>query len=512
MDDPVIDDVDFAPIDVLLEEVVRGTAAATSTPPASASARPRWLVAAALLLGLGAVVGAWWSRGQGRDDGQPVVTPAQDPQPVVPPPSTDPAQIRQRLATVTEAHGQALYIAGVHDSGRQAEVAAVAEASVQVPADAVSGLCTELAASLVEPAAEGGVPTMSLLLRSDAGDALELTIEQARGAIYVRSGAGRPPFVATAACAAMLRKLMQQADDHLEWSRGHVSSLEELRNQPADRRSLRCPVFAAEELRTELRRFADLQRLELAPQGLSQLPHGEIVEAIAACATLTALTLPADALTADDVSQLASMPALRDLTLVGRIPPAAMSALRAFGAHLQQLTLEMSGPDDGATTVRLVALTNAAPSLLGLRELRMRFDAPRRAPGLRLPAELIAAFPRLTRLHLTAPSIDATDLRPLSSLRLDLLALDDCAYVAGLDQLAAMPELRELSLFGSGVGDSDLEALATLRGLWALDLRNTKVTAAGLARLGQRLPDCTITAQPDVLIVREPGPIVLRKG
>ncbi len=59
-----------------------------------------------------------------------------------------------------------------------------------------------------------------------------------------------------------------------------------------------------------------------------------------------------------------------------------------------------------------------------------------------------------------------------------------------LDLLAALPNLREVNLYNTGLSDDSLDHLKTLAGLQTLNLCATRVTDAGLATL-PRFPSCT---------------------
>jgi hypothetical protein len=52
--------------------------------------------------------------------------------------------------------------------------------------------------------------------------------------------------------------------------------------------------------------------------------------------------------------------------------------------------------------------------------------------------------------------------------------------------------LQTLNLGGTGVSDKGLKVLAGLRPLSSLDMRDTKVTDAGLKELRDALPNCKI--------------------
>ena len=59
--------------------------------------------------------------------------------------------------------------------------------------------------------------------------------------------------------------------------------------------------------------------------------------------------------------------------------------------------------------------------------------------------------------------------------------------------LKDLPDLRALDLSQVPVNDSDLENVAPLKELRQLDISDTKVTADGVAKLQQALPNCKIT-------------------
>ncbi len=59
--------------------------------------------------------------------------------------------------------------------------------------------------------------------------------------------------------------------------------------------------------------------------------------------------------------------------------------------------------------------------------------------------------------------------------------------------LKDLPDLRALDLSQVPVNDSDLEKVAPLKELRQLDISDTNVTAAGVAKLQQALPNCKIT-------------------
>ena len=55
-----------------------------------------------------------------------------------------------------------------------------------------------------------------------------------------------------------------------------------------------------------------------------------------------------------------------------------------------------------------------------------------------------------------------------------------------------MSHLRDLDLQGTKVDDAGLEHLTGLTELWSLSLEDTMVTDAGVTKLQQALPTCSI--------------------
>ena len=136
-------------------------------------------------------------------------------------------------------------------------------------------------------------------------------------------------------------------------------------------------------------------------------------------------------------------------------------------SELTELTLAATGLTDG-DLFRLPILPKLERLVLDGNEIR----------GLGLPA--LKRQPALTDLSLGCPALT------------DSLAKN----------LAELKQLKRLSLAGSGITDASLAHAAGLTGLEALDLRRTKVTAAGLAALAKALPACKIesgsASTPDV--------------
>jgi hypothetical protein len=63
---------------------------------------------------------------------------------------------------------------------------------------------------------------------------------------------------------------------------------------------------------------------------------------------------------------------------------------------------------------------------------------------------------------------------------------------AGIAHLAGLTTLRNLSIADTAVGDGAVPDLARLRGLRSLRCDKTRLTASGLAKLREALPDCRV--------------------
>jgi hypothetical protein len=62
----------------------------------------------------------------------------------------------------------------------------------------------------------------------------------------------------------------------------------------------------------------------------------------------------------------------------------------------------------------------------------------------------------------------------------------------GLALLKGLPELRELSLDSSNVGDGAVEALQSMPQLEVLNLYHTLITESGVQQIKSALPNCRI--------------------
>jgi hypothetical protein len=74
------------------------------------------------------------------------------------------------------------------------------------------------------------------------------------------------------------------------------------------------------------------------------------------------------------------------------------------------------------------------------------------------------------------------------------LRLERCPKLTGtgLKHLATLPVLRQLALDGTPLDDTAVPSLKLLSSVRILNLKNTKLTAAGIAELQKALPKCAI--------------------
>jgi hypothetical protein len=212
---------------------------------------------------------------------------------------------------------------------------------------------------------------------------------------------------------------------------GIAANRDDLRALPATAAAIQCPPFDAATLQAELPRFPRLERLALVPQGISQLPTGDAIAAIAGIATLRTLVLPADALTDADVATLAALP-LRELCLTGRLrgltaaPFARLRSLEALALEVDSCELDLRALLAALPALKTFACENgdvlddAIDALLATKVERLGLQA-KKLDGPRLAR--LAQLPSLRELRLHAARIGPDEAAALAGMKLRRLEL-----------------------------------------------------------------------------------------
>ena len=108
--------------------------------------------------------------------------------------------------------------------------------------------------------------------------------------------------------------------------------------------------------------------------------------------------------------------------------------------------------------------------------------------------EGLSRLKELRTLNLQTARLDAAAVQKLNRMvRVEHLALDHTNITdEALPQLANLTQLRFLALDHNQISDAGLEYLVSLSNLDRLDLGSTNVTAEGIRKLQEALPDCQI--------------------
>jgi hypothetical protein len=108
----------------------------------------------------------------------------------------------------------------------------------------------------------------------------------------------------------------------------------------------------------------------------------------------------------------------------------------------------------------------------------------------------LAAVGRTTAWHLQFSNLNDAALAEIISAHPEIETLNaSCREVtdASATAIASVTEIRTLVLNTASISDETLKRLTGLKWLKALQVKETRVTAAGVEQLQQALPDCTIT-------------------
>lgn len=225
--------------------------------------------------------------------------------------------------------------------------------------------------------------------------------------------------------------------------------------------------------------FPKLSRLSL-PNAID----AETVKHLRACPKLTSLTLGFREVTAAELGALAEWKGLRQLTLVhARLTNEALGALSKLES-VEELHLEDCGlTDDRLRHVR------TAPKLAYLGLERNEIDGP----GVEHLAKL-----KLKRLGLEFNNISDKTLRHLPQLAgVEILTLNNCHGITdeGIRSgtFQKMTDLKQLGLRGlKSVTDASLDDLIKLGHLAHINIRQTKISPDGVARLKKEMPGTTV--------------------
>jgi hypothetical protein len=123
--------------------------------------------------------------------------------------------------------------------------------------------------------------------------------------------------------------------------------------------------------------------------------------------------------------------------------------------------------------------------------------------SLDLSGTPISRLPDLIALkeleHLDLSQTQASDfgiVRGLTNLK--ALALNGCSFESSqLETLGSLRSLESLSLAGCVIDDFGLLELQRIQNLKALDLSNSSVSPTAVAKLQEKLPNCSIRFKPD---------------
>ncbi|WP_417395456.1 protein kinase domain-containing protein [Gimesia chilikensis] len=200
---------------------------------------------------------------------------------------------------------------------------------------------------------------------------------------------------------------------------------------------------------------------------------------------LQRLNLAKTKITGAGLSSLGGIPGLTYLNL----SESALTnvGLKNIGKLKQLVTLNIptiSGIDDTGLA-HIAGLTN-------LQELYLHNNTQLTDDGIKH----VQGMHQLTELTLANTGISDAGMKYLSGMKdLEKLHLANCQRLsdAGFEHLANLKKLKSLQLFLTPITDAGLKHLYGLKKLEMLDLRDTKVTSAGIAALQQALPNCQIT-------------------
>jgi hypothetical protein len=144
---------------------------------------------------------------------------------------------------------------------------------------------------------------------------------------------------------------------------------------------------------------------------------------------------------------------------------------------------------------QVVAFCQVAQRLKNLEDLGVRGLS---ANGMELLRKHLPQLPRLVEVAVNN-NIDIPDNWLASLTNVESLAvwaegkrMGSPLAIKHLQDMAALPQLRVLLIFGYSVDDASIQALSESTSLRHLVLRYSKVTEAGKQQLSEALPECDI--------------------
>ena len=177
---------------------------------------------------------------------------------------------------------------------------------------------------------------------------------------------------------------------------------------------------------------------------------------------------------------------------------AAIPSLRAFRAssNITDESLKALSESSGLEALHLdhAAVTDAGISLLAGHDELQRLTLHRTAIT-DAACESLATMSSLRKLKLSMTQITDAGLKALSTApSLNDLEINDNRTItpAGLTHLEALESLQTLNLERIPLGDDAVPVLTRMQNLRMLHVRSTRITDAGISRLHESLPRCSI--------------------
>ena len=438
-------------VEVLLEQEFAATRAIAPSAPVRRSSR--WLAAALVVLGVGAVLGTMTLR----RGGEPSLVPMQDPQPAPnafsQPPGfvqvTDSEQATALLATVNRIVMRAFPYPDVAFLDAKPVVL-----DLQRARDFAASL--PLVGATAANTNADRLWTVSLVFQLADGRKLAGLLRLDDPALFLIPGlapVGLPPGPLLETGRAIYAELLT----NVRIAQGSAYTFEELARVPATATAIQCPPLPPGEVSKHLGRFTKLERVDQvishslgtgAPISIEIRSPARLAE-FAVFPHLQHLGMSGTAFSDLDAQDIKRLPALQSLSFRGGLGELHGTSMQLLVRKLD--AIELISVKQGPELLRAVIAAGRIRSvaLFGVEPPPEDFAALAAMPTLRdldlsgiwwtdaHLAQLVQAHTRLKRLRL-----QSTKMTP-----------------AGLRSLAALPELRELDLRREMVKPADLDAI-----------------------------------------------------